>query len=92
MNNRMWGGRYESGPAEIMEEINASIDFDKRLASQDIRGSLAHAAMLVGGREDLERSRHVEELHRREGQYLHDPRGTWRKTRALCHSRQSVTR
>jgi argininosuccinate lyase len=46
MSNRMWGGRYESGPAEIMEEINASIGFDKRLASQDIRGSLAHAAML----------------------------------------------
>jgi argininosuccinate lyase len=46
MSNRMWGGRYESGPAEIMEEINASIDFDKRLAPQDIRGSLAHAAML----------------------------------------------
>jgi argininosuccinate lyase len=46
MSNRMWGGRYQSGPAEIMEEINASIDFDKRLASQDIRGSLAHAAML----------------------------------------------
>jgi argininosuccinate lyase len=43
----MWGGRFESGPAEIMEEINASIDFDKRLASQDIRGSLAHAAMLA---------------------------------------------
>ena len=42
----MWGGRYESGPAAIMEEINASIDFDKRLAAQDIRGSLAHAAML----------------------------------------------
>ena len=47
MSNRMWGGRFESGPAEIMEEINASIDFDKRLASQDIRGSLAHAAMLA---------------------------------------------
>jgi argininosuccinate lyase len=46
MSNRMWGGRYESGPAEIMEEINASIDFDKKLAPQDIRGSLAHAAML----------------------------------------------
>jgi argininosuccinate lyase len=43
----MWGGRFESGPAEIMEEINASIDFDKRLASQDVRGSLAHAAMLA---------------------------------------------
>jgi argininosuccinate lyase len=42
----MWGGRFASGPAAIMEEINASIDFDKRLADQDIRGSLAHAAML----------------------------------------------
>ena len=30
-----------------MEEINASIDFDKRLCGQDIRGSLAHAAMLA---------------------------------------------
>ena len=46
MSNRMWGGRYASGPAEIMDEINASIDFDKRLAPQDIRGSMAHAAML----------------------------------------------
>src|SRR4051812_14846760 len=46
MSNRMWGGRFAGGPAEIMEEINASIDFDKRLAPQDIRGSLAHAAML----------------------------------------------
>ncbi|MDB5592009.1 argininosuccinate lyase [Enterovirga sp.] len=47
MSNRMWGGRFGSGPAEIMQEINASIDFDKRLADQDIRGSLAHAEMLV---------------------------------------------
>jgi argininosuccinate lyase len=46
MSNRMWGGRFASAPAEIMEQINASIDFDKRLAPQDIRGSLAHAAML----------------------------------------------
>jgi argininosuccinate lyase len=46
MSNRMWGGRFASGPAAIMEEINASIDFDKRLANQDIRGSLAHAQML----------------------------------------------
>ncbi len=46
MSNRMWGGRFASGPAEIMEEINASIGFDKRLAPQDIRGSLAHVAML----------------------------------------------
>lgn len=42
----MWGGRFATGPDAIMEEINASIDFDQRLWRQDIRGSLAHAAML----------------------------------------------
>ncbi|MCA0422293.1 MAG: argininosuccinate lyase [Proteobacteria bacterium] len=47
MANAMWGGRYQEGPAAIMEEINASIDFDKRLAAQDIRGSRAHVAMLA---------------------------------------------
>ncbi|OCC03221.1 argininosuccinate lyase [Labrys sp. WJW] len=46
MSNKMWGGRFQSGPDAIMEEINASIDFDKRLWAQDIRGSLAHLAML----------------------------------------------
>jgi argininosuccinate lyase len=46
MSNKMWGGRFESGPAAIMEEINASIDFDKRLWRQDIRGSRAYAQML----------------------------------------------
>jgi argininosuccinate lyase len=45
--NKMWGGRFKRGPAGIMEEINASIDFDKRLASQDLAGSEAHAAMLA---------------------------------------------
>ncbi len=43
----MWGGRFASGPAEIMEEINASIDFDRKLAMQDIAGSQAHVAMLA---------------------------------------------
>jgi argininosuccinate lyase len=43
----MWGGRFASGPDEIMEAINASISFDKRMASQDIAGSRAHAAMLA---------------------------------------------
>ena len=43
----MWGGRYKLGPAEIMERINASIGFDRRLYAQDIAGSLAHADMLV---------------------------------------------
>src|SRR6266853_2604985 len=45
--NAMWGGRYKLGPAEIMEKINASIGFDRRLYAQDIAGSLAHADMLV---------------------------------------------
>ena len=45
--NAMWGGRFAMSPAEIMQEINASISFDKRLAPQDIRGSKAHAHMLA---------------------------------------------
>src|SRR4051812_14677997 len=45
--NTMWGGRFGEGPAKIMEEINASIDFDKRLADQDIRASRAHVEMLA---------------------------------------------
>ena len=44
--NKMWGGRFTSSPAAIMEEINASVEFDKVLAPQDIRASKAHAAML----------------------------------------------
>lgn len=43
----IWGGRFEAGPSAVMEEINASIGFDKRLFAQDIRGSRAHARMLV---------------------------------------------
>ena len=46
MTNTMWGGRFAASPAEIMEEINASIDFDKRLWRHDIRASKAHVAML----------------------------------------------
>ena len=45
--NRMWGGRFSRGPSAIMAEINNSIDFDKRLAREDIAGSEAHAAMLA---------------------------------------------
>jgi argininosuccinate lyase len=47
MSNKMWGGRFESGPAAIMEEITPSIDFDKRLAPQDLAGSRAHVRMLA---------------------------------------------
>jgi argininosuccinate lyase len=46
-SNAMWGGRFAAGPDAIMEAINASISFDKRLAAQDIEASRAHAAMLA---------------------------------------------
>ena len=46
-SNTMWGGRFAAGPDAIMEAINASIGFDQRMASQDIEGSRAHAAMLA---------------------------------------------
>ncbi len=42
----MWGGRFASGPDAVMEAINASIDFDRRLYAEDIAASRAHAAML----------------------------------------------
>jgi argininosuccinate lyase len=45
--NKMWGGRFESGPAAIMREITPSIDFDKRLAVEDLAGSRAHCRMLA---------------------------------------------
>jgi argininosuccinate lyase len=47
MSNKMWGGRFATGPDAIMEEINASIGFDQRLFRQDIAGSIAHATMLA---------------------------------------------
>ena len=46
-SNQMWGGRFASGPAAIMEAINASIGFDRKLYAQDIAGSLAHSEMLA---------------------------------------------
>ena len=47
VTNKMWGGRFEGGPASIMEVITPSIDFDKRMAREDIAGSRAHARMLA---------------------------------------------
>ena len=43
----IWGGRFEAGPTELMQQINASIDVDRRLYAQDIAGSKAHCKMLV---------------------------------------------
>src|SRR5580658_7904688 len=48
--NTLWGGRFAGGPAAIMRRINASIDFDRRLAAEDIAGSKAHCAMLIAQR------------------------------------------
>ena len=45
-SNLMWGGRFAAGQDSLMEEINASIEFDKRLAEQDILASKVHAKML----------------------------------------------
>jgi argininosuccinate lyase len=59
MANRMWGGRFGEKPDEILEEINASIDFDRALYAQDIAGSKAHVSMLakqgIIGAEDAEK-------------------------------------
>ena len=59
MKNSMWGGRFAEGPDAVMEEINASIDFDRKLFRQDIQGSKAHTRMLdrqgIIGADDAEK-------------------------------------
>jgi argininosuccinate lyase len=45
-SQQMWGGRFAGGPSELMQRINASIGFDKRLWREDIAASKAHAGML----------------------------------------------
>src|SRR5213075_1298887 len=47
MSNKMWGGRFSERPDAIMEEINVSIDVDRKLYAQDIAASKTHAAMLA---------------------------------------------
>src|SRR6266702_4597150 len=47
MSNKMWGGRFADSPDAVMEDINASLDFDRHLYRQDIAVSKAHAAMLA---------------------------------------------
>ncbi|MDC0074519.1 argininosuccinate lyase [Alphaproteobacteria bacterium] len=46
-SNTLWGGRFNKNPTEILQNINSSIDIDKRLFKQDIAGSIAHCEMLV---------------------------------------------
>lgn len=46
-SNQMWGGRFAEKPASLMQQINQSISFDKKLYKQDIAGSIVHATMLA---------------------------------------------
>ena len=43
---KLWGGRFSKNTNELVDAFNASIEFDKRLYHEDIRGSIAHAQML----------------------------------------------
>jgi argininosuccinate lyase len=47
MSEKLWGGRFSQGTDELVEKINASISFDKRLYAKDIQGSIAHVKMLA---------------------------------------------
>ena len=51
----LWGGRFSAKPDALMQAINVSIGFDRRLAGEDLAGSRAHAAMLARGRHHLAR-------------------------------------
>ncbi|GLI56246.1 argininosuccinate lyase [Propionigenium maris DSM 9537] len=44
---KLWGGRFVEGSSKILEEFNASINFDKRMYAEDIEGSIAHSKMLA---------------------------------------------
>jgi len=44
---KLWGGRFSQPTNELVDRLNASLPFDRRLARQDISGSIAHARMLA---------------------------------------------
>ena len=43
---RLWGGRFESGPAEALARLSVSVQFDWRLAQYDLLASMAHTRVL----------------------------------------------
>ena len=45
--NVSWGGRFNEPVDAFVARFTASVDFDQRLAMQDIQGSIAHAKMLA---------------------------------------------
>lgn len=48
MAEQLWGGRFSKSTDEMINDFQASIDFDKRMYGEDIAGSIAHAEMLAG--------------------------------------------
>ena len=44
--SKLWGGRFTEATDSFVQRFTASVQFDQRMAAQDIQGSLAHAAML----------------------------------------------
>ena len=47
MSDKLWGGRFATTTDEMINEFQASIQFDRRMYREDIAGSIAHAAMLA---------------------------------------------
>ena len=45
--NQLWGGRFTESTDAFVQAFTASVNFDKRMYAQDIRGSIAHATMLA---------------------------------------------
>jgi len=68
--NKMWGGRFDAKPSDLMQEINQSITFDKKLYKQDIKGSTAHAKMLakIGVLTSAESKKIIDGLKKIEGE------------------------
>ena len=45
--SKLWSGRFAKSGAQLLDEFNASLPFDKKLYDEDIKGSIAHASMLA---------------------------------------------
>jgi len=45
--SKLWSGRFAKSGAQLLDEFNASLPFDKKLYEEDIKGSIAHASMLA---------------------------------------------
>ncbi|MFT7559554.1 MAG: argininosuccinate lyase [Flavobacteriales bacterium] len=76
--DKLWGGRFTEATDAFVERFTASVQFDQRLASQDIRGSIAHATMLakVGVLTDEEKTAIIDGLHAIE-QEINDGNFEW---------------